>query len=288
MPQSTYPIRGAQRIRVGSSTAVARVTLTDQDDSPTDAAGTVTADIVRADGTVLADGRATTNDPAVGVYSVTLTASECATLDVLTVTWLDGAVVRATTNHRIVGGFLFRPDELAAMSGMSSIAPAQILQARDWITDLIEDATGVSWCPSYDIETFDVAHPSTVRVLAKHPLRSLRSLTVGDNDTVVDVADVDIEASIGRLSDVTFWGQCTAGFEHGFDAPPADLRAAALESARDHVLRKSSGLSDRTRAVTNDLGVTQQFSYAGKNHPTGIDSVDAVIVAHDRRGPGMA
>lgn len=288
MPQSTYPIQGMQRIQVGSTSAVARVTLVDQDGAAADAAGTVTANLSRADGTVLEAGRATTNTPGSGTYTVTLTAAECALLDVISVTWIDGTTVRATSQHRIVGGFLFRPDQLSAMSGMSSFSPAALLTARDWVTDLIERETGVSWSPCYDIETWDAEHSTTFRVARRRPVRAVRSLTIGDDATTVDVAELDIESAAGIISDVTFWGQCTLGYEHGFDSPPVTLRDAALEAARDHLLRASSGLSDRTRSITNDLGVTQQFSYAGKDHPTGIDSVDAAIRAHDHRLVGIA
>ena len=43
---STFPVAAAQRILLGSTNAVLRVTLLDQDGNPADAAGPVTVDLV--------------------------------------------------------------------------------------------------------------------------------------------------------------------------------------------------------------------------------------------------
>lgn len=282
---STIALRGLQRIRQGATTALARVTLVDQDGAAAAVVGTLTANLERVDGTSLATGRATAAGTGTGAYTVTLTAAECATLDVIKVTWIEGTTTRATTFHRIVGGFMFSIDDLAAKSGMSTVTQAEMIVARDWITDVIEKNTGVAWVPTYDVEEF-FARTSYVHALDRRPVRTVRSVTI--DDVAQTVADIDVDRGSGVLSGVTFHDVCSVGYEHGFDAPPADLRDAALEGARDRVLRTSSGLSDRTRAITNDLGVTQQFSYPGPGHPTGIDSVDAAIRNHDHRVPGIA
>lgn len=283
---SSFAREGVQRILVGSVTAAARVTLQDQDGTPAAPAGTLTANLERDNGTVLATGRSTSGPGGAGNYTVTLTAAECATLDIIKVTWIDGATPRASTYHRIVGGFLFRTDEISSQSGLSGVPSSDLLRARDWITDIIEHNTGAAWCPSYDVEQFTVDSSRCTHVLNMRPIRSLRSLTV--DETTVDVSTVDVDEATGIISDVSFYGQCVASYEHGFDQPPSDLRLAAIEGARDRILRTSSGLSDRLRSQTNDLGVTQQFSYPGPGHPTGIDSVDAAIRAHDQRLPGIA
>lgn len=283
---STIALRGLQRIRQGSTTALARVTLVNQDGNAAAVGGTLTADIERLDGTSLATGRATAAGVGTGAHTTTLTAAECATLDVIQVTWIEGTTTRATTYHRIVGGFMFRIDELSAMSGMSTVADADLLDARDWITDLIEKNTGAAWVPTYDVDTFALRTPTSRYPLDRRPIRSLRSVTI--DGTAQTIADLTVDAATGVISGATFCEECTIGWEHGYDNPPADLKEAALEGARDWLLRNSSGLADRTRAVTNDLGVTQQFSYPGPGHPTGIDSVDAAIRAHDHRVPGIA
>jgi hypothetical protein len=285
MSTSTFTREGVQRILVGSLSAVARVTLKDQDGTRVAATGALTANLQRCDGTVLATGRATAAVSGfTGQYTVALTAAECATLDIIEVTWIDGSTTRATTFHRIVGGFLFGVDDLAASAGLTGVETADLLRARDWITDVIEKNTGTAWCPTYDVEQFNGRR--CFHVLGQRPVRTVRSLTVDDVAQVV--ADVDVDEASGVISGVGMSGRCVVGFEHGYDAPPAELRDAALEGARDRILRSSSGLSDRIRSVTNDLGVTQQFSYPGPGHPTGIDSVDAAIRAHDHRLVGMA
>lgn len=285
MSTSTFQRQGMQRILLGSTSALARVRLQDQDGSAAAAVGTVTADIERHDGTVLATGRATAAGTGTGAYTVTLTAAECATLDIIKVTWIDGTTERGSTYHRVVGGFLFRVDELSAQSGLTAVSAADLMEARDWITDLIEHNTGVAWCPTYDVEQFDVVGPDLAHVLDRRPIRALRTVTIEDAAHVI--ADIDVNESAGIISGVSFRGRCVVGYEHGFDQPPADLRTAAIEGARDRILRTSSGLSDRLRSTTNDLGIIQQFSYPGPGHPTGIDSVDAAIRANDKRLVGM-
>ena len=277
--QSTLSIGNAQRILVGASSAVARLTAFDQDGEPADLSGTVSVAVTRASGASVQTGTAT-DVTGLGRYEFTLSDAAVGTLDVLTLTWSTGGIVRATTYVRIVGGYLFSVSDLMQQPGMSkSLDRASALLIRDTVTDLFERFTRHSFVPAYDVEVrearFSVA-------LNRSPIRSVRSIT-DDDGTAISITDIDVLERAGIVRDIPTSGLLTIGYEHGDDSPTAEARRHALVTAADIASRDWSVLSSRTRSQTNDLGVTQQFSYAGKDHPTGIDEVDAFLV--HVRGP---
>lgn len=275
MSTVTYPARGLQRILAGSVNPDLRVTLAGQDGDAVDAVGTLTCSIARADGTVIATDRATTDAAGVGAYTCALTTAEALTLDVLVATWRISGVTRATTYHRVVGGFLFTAAELQQRPGLQTFDIAALRVERDRITDLIEWYCGAQ-SPRYDLEVFE-GHGGDHRGLAHRPVLSVRSVTVGDS--TVDVTDLDVSHAAGIVRGVTFCGQCTVGYEHGTYTADPVLKDVALIAAADRLLRDKGTLGPRARSATNDLGVTQQFSYAGDGHPTGLDEVDAAIMS---------
>lgn len=278
---ATYPARGMQRILAGAATPVLRATLYDQDGNEAVDATGATCTITRADGTVVATNRATTVDEETSAVHCELTTVEGATLDVLTATWSISGVVRATTYHRTVGAFLFPLGALAARPGMGKVTTAQLIAERDRVTDLIEEHTGLAWCPQFDIEEF-TGHGTYRHATVGRPIRRIRSLSIDETSIDLTTADLDIDQAAGIISGVWFCELCSIGLEHGFAGPPADLRDAALAAAADRLLRENSPVSSRARSITNDIGITQQLSYAGEAHPTGLDEVDAVIIAHAR------
>jgi hypothetical protein len=282
---STTPTTGAQRILIGAPAAVLRVTLSDQDGNPADAAGTVTVTVTRADGTVIVTGAATTNPTGVGTYTYTLSAAAVASYDVLTAVWSDTGVVRATSRHRIVGGFLFSRDQLKAMTGVGTFSPEELDAARDHVTDQFERYLRQAIAPTYDIDAFTTLG-ALFHVLPHRPVRTLRSCTV--NAQTVSTTSFVVNELSGRIQGPWFYGSCTVGYEHGPDGPSRELRDAALQTARDVLLRERSGISSRARSQTNEMGATTQFAFAGKDHPTGIDEVDALLVSMRDKSAGFA
>jgi hypothetical protein len=262
-----------------------RVTLYDQDGDAVAAAGTLVCTITRADGTVVATNRATGTGTGTGVYVCALTTAEAGTLDVLKAVWSISGVTRATSYHRIVGGFPFTIAELSDRAGIADGADTVDMRvARDRITDLVEEYVGAV-VPRYDLEQWQATGVCT-HVLRYRPVRTIRSVTVdGDSE---DVADLDVDYASGVVTgDVLFHDECTIGYEHGLDAPPADLREAMIVAAADSVRRDFSTIGPRVRSISDGMGVTQQFSYAGKDHPTGLDEVDAVIMRYARPRVGI-
>jgi hypothetical protein len=281
---STYPRTGLQRILAGAPDPLLRATILDQDGDPvTTDVGTVTCTISRADGTVVATGRSATDSTS--AVTCALTTAEAQTLDVLTAVWSVSGVVRHTSYHRVVGGFMFSTNDLATRPGVQSGHDLATLRTeRDRITDLIESFCGAQ-SPVYDLEQWQ-GRGSTVHALHYRPVRAVRSVTV--DGAAKDVADLEVDYAAGVVrGDVWFYDSCTLGYEHGLDNPAQDLRDAALTAAADALLRRANSAGPRVRSLTTDTGVTQQFSFAGAGHPTGIDEVDAVIMRHARPRGGI-
>ncbi len=281
---STYPRSGLQRILAGAPDPELRATIYDQDGDPVDSAlGTVTCRITRADGTVIATGRSGTATGAAVVCS--LTTAEALTLDVVTAVWSIGGVVRATSHHRIVGAFPFSVGQLTQRAGLAEdFDRAQLRAERDRITDLVEEYVGPI-VPRYDLEQWQARH-SWMHVLEHRPVRAIRSCTVdGDAEPI---ADLEVDFASGVVTgDVMFHDSCTIGYESGLDAPAHDLREAMLDAAADRLKREWGTLGPRVRSVSDGMGVTQQFGYAGKNHPTGLDEVDAIIMRYAKPRLGI-
>lgn len=278
---STYPRTGLQRILAGAPTPVLRATIFDQDGEPlTTSPGTVTCTITRADGTPVVTGRATT---VAADFTVTcqLTTAEAAVLDVLRADWLVSGSVRHTSWHRIVGAFPFSIAELGQMPGIQEDWDRpELLVERDRITDLVERYVGAV-VPRYDLEEWHARAAVWKHTTLHRPLRAVRSITV-DGDSW-GVSDLEIDHAAGIVSgDVLFYDLCTMGYEHGLDRPPADLRDAMIAAAADGLKRRLGTVGPRVRSISDGMGVTQQFSYAGKDHPTGIDEVDAIIMDYAR------
>ena len=285
---STYPRTGLQRILSGAPDPVLRATILDQDGDPVAVdIGTVTCTITRADGTVIATDRAATDSTS--AVRCQLTTEEALTLDVLTAVWKVAGVVRHTSHHRIVGGFMFSITELAGRAGVQpSNDLATLRTERERITDMIESLCGAQ-SPRYDLEHF-IGSSSLHHVTEGRPIRSLRSVTIDNAERLATLFDLEPDAGIisGLEYGLPFYGPCTVGYEHGLDNPAADLRDAAITAAADSLLRRGSTLGPRVRSATNDAGITQTFSFAGDGHPTGIDEVDAVIMRHAKPQIGIA
>lgn len=255
--------------------------------------GTVTVGVTRADGTtVKAAGTATvgtTTDPR----TVALTAAETASLDRLTATWTVSGTTVAVTYHEIVGGFLFTRSELRAKDGLSSVTDypnATLDEARTAVEDLFLRETGQSFVPRFDVDRVsDIGFRfgPTYR-----PLRSVRWVRQFSDYTTPTYTDYTT-AEVGQVVvgedgwailpySTSGYLSVQIGYEHGHDSPSGEAKRHALTLARYQLLGDTSGISPRARSITNDFG-NLQYSFAGPGHPTGLDEVDAFLVANDIR-----
>lgn len=282
------PSNAPQRILQGS-TAVARAVLLDQDGNRDETEPTVTADVYDYTGAVSGStNRTVTHNSDTGNMQVSLTASETANLRNFEIQWKRDGVVVLRSHVRIVGGFFFSRDELRDERGIgSSFSDAALDRARDWISEVIDWHTGAAWQPRFEFDEWNEQRTHreiTARVLECAPARALVAVTSNGASVSLGSLEVDYDAAIVRNGH--FYGPCSVAYECGFDGAPDQLAEAALIGAADRLLRSKSGISDRIRSRTNpDTGLTENWGYAGKDHPTGVDFVDSAIHSHCQRAP---
>ena len=281
----------AQRILRGAAAALTYEHL-NADGEAVDASGTVTVRVVRADGTeVLAAGTATTklSDAGEGVYQVAVTPAQTATLDVLTATWTDSAAPSAarSTEHEVVGGYLFTIGDVYELNGMQGYDRSAVIARRNEVEDECEWICDVAWVPRYRRITVDgsgtielvtgVRRIRRVRAVTVYPVAGGvgTALTAGQIAGLVPFPDGTIRRTDGDVWTSGF-GNVVVEVEHGFDGPPADLKAAAAARCQDLLLNPDSQVPMRARAYTdNQSGFSYEIDVPDKMS-TGIPRVDAV------------
>lgn len=273
------------------------VTLQDQYGEPVAAVGAVTVDIVNAIGTVIATGRATTQDsPAiVGVYRVALTATETASLDLFTLTWKDGGVARKTTYVEMVGGFYFGIQELrdaeSSLSNRTVYSDDVLKSFRRAAEEEAERVSGSSFVPRYRRTVVKSTGQSQL-VLEDAPIRVVREVAPALQGaySATDITGMTVR-EYGVIEMATNWfpaGMVTVGYEYGHNRPPRDVKNMAMRRARYLANLNKSPSNDRQARliIEPDTGRTLQFS-AASAYRTGDDEVDSVYARFGIRSPAI-
>jgi hypothetical protein len=147
---------------------------------------------------------------------------------------------------------------------------------------------GVAQVPRFERETLPGADSDLV-VLSWPRVRSVTSITV--DDVAQTVADWDLDSRAGVLRSPTPIARgvpVVVVYSHGRDTPDAALRRAAAVAIRHQMVGDGNALlSPRARAMQTDAG-TIDLTYAGRDMPTGLAEVDALLVARRERAPGLA
>lgn len=276
----------AQRILRGVA-AQLTLGLLDADGAAADAAGALTVEVRRSDGTVVVAAGSATEHPGTGSYRRALTPAQNNELDELTATWTDaGDASTHTTAHEVVGAYYF---DLAAMRASDpSLADAtrypaaDLLAARQEVEEEAERICGQAFVPRFRRAT--VADVAGELELTDHRIRSVRSLGVGS--ITVDPTKISIAGRV--LSGSWPSGTATVAYTYGWDAPPADLRRAALTRLRHKVNASRSGVPDRAVSFAVAEGGTYRLDTPSATR-TGLPEVDAVYARYTvPRIPGMA
>jgi hypothetical protein len=253
--------------------------------------GTVTVGVVRADASELvAPGAATTVD---GVNrSFTLTASHTAQLDRLSVTFTAGAV----THRRTVDIVEARYCSAADVRGVERIPDvnanpnADLFRARDEVEDMFERGIGdrLSFVPRFGIASVDnYAHPYGRQTLnlPHYYLRLVRWVKYVADGTLFEFDPLEVGAVAADESGMAtlvsgVWpvGRLLVGYEHGMDAPPADVKRAAVAAIRRQMNLSRSAVDPRAMSITGPGGEVQRFPTPGLGPwITGVPEVDEVI-----------
>jgi hypothetical protein len=270
----------------------------DGDGEPADPGAAVTVGITSSDGTVLVAPGTATAGTGTAVRTMALTPGMTAQLDVLTATWTVSGVVRAVTYIEVVGGYYYSTADLVAaepaLSDAGKFSVASLVARRAEVEALFESACSVAFVPRFTVERLQV----TGRQLALtwpqvRAVRWVRQWTyTPDIFTSVgasDIARTNVDYASGVVDLATFYAHpawLSIGYEHGYDAPPADLKRAALTWARMTALRGSSGVPDRATSMQMPDGGSVTLATPGVGTwRTGVPSVDEVLKRYDHHSP---
>ena len=278
-----------QRVARGRSATITQTFYEDgvpADPSPDSATVTITRD----DGTAIATDAATTN-VGVGAVSYTLTPSDLADLDLLTVTWkatFGGQEQTYTDTIEVVGGFLFTIAQARASTPLNDtvkFSTQQIIDARTLVETALEDACGVAFVPRYRREA--VSGSGTRNLLLSMPrVTAVRPASVDGTDfTLGELAGV-VPSGPGVIYAQNGWargfGNYTVAYEHGWPSPPPRISQAALRWAR-HILAGTSQIDERYTSVSNDVGTFSLATPGLRGSVTGLPEVDAAIAEYSLR-----
>jgi hypothetical protein len=256
----------------------------DADGEPTDP-GTVTVQVIRADGTELKAAGTATVGSGNAVRTVALTAADTAQLDVLMASWSIGGAVVAVTEHEIVGGVYLSVSEIRsvepALSSATEYPAKAIVTARQQVEQMFESACNRAFVPRFRVDALSGSGQGTL-VLRRPDVRKLRFVRLHNG---VEFEDVDVEQlSVNELGAVGgyHWPNgflnVQVGYEYGLDRPPADLRNAAVQAIRAHVNTFRSGIPDRATSFQPIDGGNVVLATPGLGPwVTGIPSVDEAI-----------
>lgn len=280
-----------------STAATLRVVFTDELGEP-ETRTSVTVSVDRANGTELVSSTAAAAGDETGEFTLTLSAAQTSTLDVLTATWHDvDNDVDWYTHHRIVGGFMFTLAEARAhddvLDDSSKYPPAVLAAKRTEVENTAEWICDRAFVPSYARVVADGDGTGQLRI-GLHDLRRLRSVTVFD-----DLSDAGTTLTTDELASISL---LTGGVlrrtdggifipgsqnvivevEYGLDGPESPMAAAAMTHLVSVVNARKTGIPDRARSMTSPEGTS--YVLAGPDaYSTGIDSVDAVYSRYSKR-----
>lgn len=281
-----------------SSSATVQVTLYDENGDPANPpGGTLTADVTDSGGTAISGSPfSVTNPPAsIGVLKFTLPAPGIAVLDAYDVTWNIPDGSKRFTQFEVVGGFLFTIAELRAfddeLTDATAYPASAIVDVREQVEERLEgeEACGVAFVPRGAREVLDGSGEALLELAHLLPRTVLSAEIDGVALDAAALADLRTH-DWGAVSRKTL-GAWTSGqanveilYEHGFDRPPAPIVRAAKILAKKQLVDSPISEEERALSVTTELG-TMRISTPGRDGPTGIPEVDAVIEQFGKRVP---
>ena len=264
-------------------------------ETATAADGAVTIGIVDESGATVVPSGTSTTAVGSGVYTYALQAQT--DLKKLTATWSGtwGTVMTFDTHHEVVGGWYATPAEVRAMDsilGEATTFPlADLIDAIDYATAIIDDYTGASWVQRYHRFVLNGTDTDTIRLPVMFPTKLLSASINGSALSASKISEVALfdDGTLQRKSDI--WEYTDPGnlviieVEAGVGTvAPNDLRWAARTLARYHLLEQVSRIPDRAISVASEFGQIQ-LAQPGMNRPTPLPDVNVVLNRHRHRGP---
>lgn len=264
--------------------------------------GVVTVGVARADGIdVLPPGTATSGTGA--TRTVQLTAVHTAYLDQLVVTWTAGGLIIGRTVVDVVGNVYATSADVRtgepSTGDTGRDSTADLLRVRAEVESMIDRACGhaLSFVPRFAVA--QVVHRGGPSLRLPHYyVRAVRWVKYGSADgTLVNFLDYNLASTVipddAGMPIITggAWplGRLLVGYEHGLDAPPPDVKRAAIAAIRRVLNRPRSGVDPRAMSYTAPTGETQRFPTPGLGPwVTGIPEIDEVLSWYRKAYPVLA
>ncbi|MCK2242148.1 MULTISPECIES: hypothetical protein [unclassified Crossiella] len=267
-------------------------------ETATDSTTTVTVAVTDANGATVISGNATSAGAATGRYTFPLPGQ--ALLGLLTVAWSATIAATAVTEQdqvEITGGFLFTlvegrgSDE--SLTSTTKYPTAKLVEARLEVEQECEEICDRAFVPRYRRALLDGTGTSEL-VLPTSDVRSIRAVRMapraGGTFTAFTASElaalVATEAQVLRRVDSNVFTEGLANviveYEHGWDAPPADLKKAALQRLRSRLNLTRTNIPDRAASFVSSEGGTYRLTLPAK-YQTGLPEVDAIYARYSRR-----
>lgn len=281
----------SQRVIAGTTATVGWQQI-DGTGEPADP-GTVTANVTRADGTVLVTGGATSGS-ATSERTYGLSVAQTAILDRLTVDWVVSGVTVASTEVDVVAMPCFSNAELRAawpsVSNVTSFPPAMVALARLQTEWFFERVTHRRFVPGYTFCTVRGAAGYDL-VLPNVDVRRVRSAALYDDlssspiETLgaTELAAIPPSPSgvITRYNGRWCGRWVKVGVEHGAIAPAPDVKRAMLRFCREMLeTGKTTSPDAAVSWNSTDLGWSAVFVTPGvRGAHTSLPAVNEVLDA---------
>lgn len=282
-----------------ATAATLQVRWTDQNGTEAAASDAVTVAVATASGRVVLPAGTATTHTGTGLYSVTLTGAQNATVEQLTATWTDAGGATRTTLVDVCSGFFFSLADArasdATLADATKYPDATVLARRLEVEAECEQICDVAFVPRYARVVTDGGGVPEILV-GVNQIRTVRSVTIVDplrNSstplTSAQLANLRVtDGQLARADGDVFpdgFNNVIVELEHGHNAPPPDLKDMAMVRLRSLLNRPLSPLMDRAKTVTNAAGETIQLEPPDA-YRTGIRDVDAVYDRYSRRSQG--
>ena len=168
---------------------------------------------------------------------------------------------------------------------------ADLIDAIDYSTAIIDDYTGASWVQRYHRFVVNGTNSDVIQLPVLFPTTLLAASVNGSALSASKITEVALfdDGTLQRKSDT--WTYTDPGnlvvmeVEAGVGTvAPNDLRWAARTLARYHLLEQVSRIPDRAISVASEFGQIQ-LAQPGMNRPTPLPDVNVVLNRHRHRGP---
>ncbi len=272
----------------------------DDGQTPTNCSSAPSCAVVREDGTALTSAVVSQANTGTGVYQAAITTTHTAALDWLQITWTGTMATGQVQVYRdvveVVGAHYVTIPELRAQPGLSDTSKypvALMREMRDEFESMVENVCSTAFVRRYQRDRIDGNGRKSLGLSRRNP-RAVIAVTI--NGTVAaETFDLYPQGMIVRrattfpLPDSTNgYRNIGAAYEHGYDAPPPQLKRQALKVIRADLLAYNSGVPDNAISQTFD-GTTIRYSTPdpARGRPTGILSLDPILCDLNESAMGM-